>query len=158
MPYGTPPYVKPWLRDYWPNLNKGQKLYSITAWQEYCIRNNNDVRELNLELDANVAEELNVPTTWMGTKARNQYNKLIPERDIGEIGNDNNDEDRPFTPQTERSPVRTPTPPLPVTNDTTQLPNRRGRPRRRRGCYLGAQNLPIHRRPRPGPLIDITAR
>jgi hypothetical protein len=66
MPYGDPPFVKPWLREYWPQLNKGQKLYSIQQWQVYLVRHNKNPEEIN----EHVCDELNIPRNWVSTKAR----------------------------------------------------------------------------------------
>jgi hypothetical protein len=70
MPYGNPKHVKPWEREYWPQLNKGQKLYSIQEWQCYRIRQNLNPEEIN----EHVCEELEIPFNWVSNKARRLIN------------------------------------------------------------------------------------
>jgi len=77
MPYGRPPFVQPWTREYWPLLEKGKKLYSIVQWQCHLINGDLPIPPIH---DA-VCAELNIPPHWIGTKA---YNLLTAKREAGE--------------------------------------------------------------------------
>lgn len=68
MPYGKPKHVKPWYRENWPTLHKGQKLFAISEWQCYLIRNGK-INELRIDDD--VCAEINKPNYWKSTKAIN---------------------------------------------------------------------------------------
>lgn len=77
MPYGKPKHVKPWYRENWPSLNKGQKLFAISEWQCYLIRNGK-INELRIDDD--VCAEINIPNYWRSTKARNLI-RIVTGRD-----------------------------------------------------------------------------
>lgn len=66
MPRGRPTNVPPWEREYWPELNKGQKLYSIQEWQVWRYRTDRGPEHIN----EHVCEELDIPSNWVCTKLR----------------------------------------------------------------------------------------
>jgi hypothetical protein len=84
MPHSVPPFVKPWTRNNWPTLNKGQKQQQ---WQEYLFNKGQPVPDL----DEHVAEELNIEKTWIAKKVLNKFNALFSNENHldNNINNDN---------------------------------------------------------------------
>jgi hypothetical protein len=84
MPYGSPKFIQPWLREYWPNLTKGKKLYSIQEWQCYLIRRGRDIPAI----DEHVCAELNIPHDYKSTKVNNLLSAIaVGEHDPIAVGN-----------------------------------------------------------------------
>jgi hypothetical protein len=75
MPHGQPPFVVPWSRQNWHNLQKGKRLYAVQEWQCWLIRNGNPVPDL----PDHVANALNIPVTWYSTKAINMLRQWFPQ-------------------------------------------------------------------------------
>lgn len=77
MPYGKPKHVSPWTRENWPVLNKGNKMYAISEWQCWLIRNGNNIPDLPQA----VADEIGKHVSWMSNKAKNLFQHVFAERD-----------------------------------------------------------------------------
>lgn len=76
MPYGTPKHVKPWERENWPVLNRGKKLYAISEWQCWLIRNGNAIPDLPQV----VADDVGHHVSWISTKAKNLFDHIFADR------------------------------------------------------------------------------
>lgn len=73
MPYGNPRHVEPWTRANWPVLNKGNKLYAISEWQCWLIRNGRYIPDIPQA----VCNEIDKEPRWMSRKASNLFQHVF---------------------------------------------------------------------------------